>query len=209
MTKIFYVYADYTKEKEPHIFYIGKGIEARLKKLNRPTKNTKNKLSKHDAIIKKYGIERKILFQTENEKEAFNKEIELIAFYKLNMYKHPENHYACNHTDGGEGSSGKRTSISTKKKLRNIKLGKNTISNNGIEKLKQIHYGNKNPMYKKFGELNPNSKYSNEVLEYIVFLRKSGMKFKLISEEIYYKYNIIISKEVCNATFNRIKYRFN
>jgi hypothetical protein len=218
--KIFYVYADYTMEDIQHIFYIGKGNKNRFKSLKRPIKNG---ISKHDAIMKKYGIERKNLFQTENEKEAFNKEIELIAFYKLNMYKHPENHYACNHTDGGEGASGIIITNDTKKKISDSLKGrdvsylqnqeiKDKISNslkNYYKTNKNNRLGSKHSVETKSiisNKLNnyysSHRKISNEIKEKIYELKLSGMQFKNIVYEIYKIFNINITKQYCGKIFN-------
>lgn len=89
---MFYVYVDYTKESPPRPFYVGKGNESRVANLKRNRK--------HTSIKNKYGIERKIVLETLNEQEAFDKEINLIK--ELNTQKG----IGCNMTSGGEGIKG-------------------------------------------------------------------------------------------------------
>jgi len=102
--KNYYVYIDYTKEESPRPFYVGKGNGHRV------SVKTRNKL--HSNIKNKYGMDRKIVFNTSSEKEAFDKEIELIAFYKTNV-THGEGHWGANFTDGGEGATGCKQSKET------------------------------------------------------------------------------------------------
>ena len=70
--------------------------------------------------IKKYtwdGFEHEILYSNISEKEAKEKEVELIALYKTNCCKYKEPYYGYNMTDGGEGTIGWTPSEETRKKI--------------------------------------------------------------------------------------------
>lgn len=89
----FYVYVDYREDSgEP--FYVGKGLWARTQFLKR------NKL--HTNIRNKHGMIRKIVFETTDESEAFEKEVQLIQ--ELGTFA--EDGIGANYTLGGEGTSG-------------------------------------------------------------------------------------------------------
>ncbi len=103
--KIFYTY-ELIDPRNNKPFYIGKGINGRMynhvyavkhKIIPNNNKYLYNKLKK---ILKENlnPIYKKIL-ETNNEQEAFDKEIELIKFYNRKNL--------CNLTDGGEGTSNK------------------------------------------------------------------------------------------------------
>lgn len=119
----FYVYELWdTIKKEP--FYVGKyhpSYKRYLEHLKEATgiKKFKNshKLNRIKKIINQgYELEIKIVFETDNESEAFEKEIELIKFYGRRDKKTGS---LTNMTDGGEGCSGK---IFTEKQRKNISL---------------------------------------------------------------------------------------
>jgi hypothetical protein len=90
----FKVYIDYTTEQIPRPFYVGKGHHRRVKLFSR------NKL--HTAISNKYGFDRRVVFETDDEQEAFVKEIELIAEHNTYVYS---GGWGANFTRGGEGKS--------------------------------------------------------------------------------------------------------
>ena len=89
------VYVDYTIEDHPRPFYVGKGKSCRLRLKER------NQL--HSRISEKYGCERRVVFETDVEQEAFDKERELIAEYDTYVYGPG---WGANFTLGGEGTSG-------------------------------------------------------------------------------------------------------
>jgi hypothetical protein len=93
----FKVYVDYTCEEVPHPFYVGKGSDQRVSDLKR------NKF--HKYISEKYGMVRYVVFETDIESFAFDKEIELIKELKTYM-NGEEDHWGANFTTGGEGVSG-------------------------------------------------------------------------------------------------------
>lgn len=104
----FKVYVDYTLEEVSRPFYVGKGNLGRVTNLKR------NDL--HESIAQKYGIVRKIEFETDDETEALAKERELIAKYKTYVNHEPD-HWGSNFTLGGDGTSGKHHSEETRKKI--------------------------------------------------------------------------------------------
>jgi len=105
-----YKYGKYEFEYEP--FYIGKGKNGRWKDIKRG-RNTYfiRKINK----IKKCGLEPIVfkLYENLNEKESFEKEIELIDKIKKTNSK-----ILVNITDGGDGCSGRIVLEKTLKKLR-------------------------------------------------------------------------------------------
>lgn len=95
MVMKFRVYVDYTTEEIPRPFYVGKGTERRLRIISR------NKL--HAAIAAKYGFDRRVVFETDDELAAHEKERELIAEHNTFVY---DGGWGANFTRGGEGTSG-------------------------------------------------------------------------------------------------------
>jgi len=91
----FKIYVDYTTEEVPRPFYVGKGTERRLKILKR------NKL--HTEISTKYGFDRRVVFETDDEQEAFKKECDLIVEHNTFIY---DGGWGANFTLGGEGTTG-------------------------------------------------------------------------------------------------------
>ena len=103
----YYIYADILLEGE--IFYIGKGSGGRIHKYQRNPR--------HDNIWRKYDCTREIVIDNLDEETAFMYEKFWIAQLHLNWYKYPENHFACNMTDGGDGPAGRKLSQDHKDKL--------------------------------------------------------------------------------------------
>ena len=101
----FYVYVDY-REDDGKPFYVGKGMEGRVKDLER------NPL--HTRIKNKHGIIREVVFETHSEQESFEKEIQLIG--ELQTYVHHGNGGA-NLTLGGEGGSGYKFTEEQREKM--------------------------------------------------------------------------------------------
>lgn len=93
----FYVYVDWTLEGIQRPYYVGKGT---LQRIRRKYRN-----KRHESIKKLYGLERKIILETEDETEAFALETKLILEYKT--YAYNQNSWGANFTLGGEGSSGR------------------------------------------------------------------------------------------------------
>lgn len=91
----FKVYVDYTTEENPRPFYVGKGKEQRIRGIER------NKL--HTRIASKYGLDRRIVFETDDEVMAFDKERELIIEHDTYVYG---GGWGANFTLGGQGTSG-------------------------------------------------------------------------------------------------------
>lgn len=117
MEKKFYVYADYTPDGTP--FYVGKGDESRVK--------TSKRNRKHGFVAAKHGRVREVMLETFDEQAAFELEVKLVAEHKLNCKRYPENPYACNFTDGGDGPAGYRHTDEAKQamseKRRGVKRG--------------------------------------------------------------------------------------
>ncbi len=111
-----YLYDDVCFLFEP--FYVGKGKGKRYKRTTGRNKYFKNKINK----IKQSGLEPIIfkLYENLNEKQSFEKEIELIeeiGRFDLNFGP------LLNMTDGGEGNSGLIFSEDHKKKIRENHIG--------------------------------------------------------------------------------------
>jgi hypothetical protein len=103
--KKFFVYVDY-REDDRKPFYVGKGTEGRVKDLQR------NEL--HSRIKNKHGIIREVVFETHDEQESFEKEIQLIQ--ELQTYVH-HGKGGANFTLGGEGGSGYKFTEEQREKL--------------------------------------------------------------------------------------------
>ena len=104
--KKFYVYVDY-REDDGKPFYVGKGLEKRVKKERR------NPL--HTNIKNKHGIIRKVVFESRNEQESLEKEIQLIGELQTHV-DHGKG--GANFTLGGEGVSGYKHSDEHKENVR-------------------------------------------------------------------------------------------
>lgn len=88
--------------------------------------------------INKYGwenIQKEIVYENLSEDHAKYLETYLINFYKSNNKK-----YGYNLTDGGDGTSGRKFSEETKKKLSEINKGR-IISEEQREKIRQFNLG--------------------------------------------------------------------
>jgi hypothetical protein len=117
LTKRFAVYVDLTEDGLVP-FYAGKAIQARLNDLARNFK--------HDNVAAKHGCIRILVLETDDEREALDKEIEVIADARLNHYRHPDCPWASNFTDGGDGSSGRKFSEESLRKIGARKPGRKT-----------------------------------------------------------------------------------
>lgn len=112
--KKFAAYIDFTDDDE--VFYVGKGNEGRC--LN-PYHNWL-----HEIVREEEGFNRAIVFESENEQECFDKEIELIAEYHTFFLDPLRSENACNFTLGGDGTSGRVMSDDGKKAIGNSHRGK-------------------------------------------------------------------------------------
>lgn len=107
---MFYVYLDFNNDGE--VFYVGKGLIERCKYKKR------NYL--HDIVCQEEGFNRAIVFESENEQECFDKEIELIKEYHT-FFKDPlRSENACNFALGGGGASGYKHTDESKARMSEI-----------------------------------------------------------------------------------------
>lgn len=112
MCKKYYVYVDWTLEECPRPFYVGKGVHTRVLDEKRNIV--------HERIKLKYGLQRRIVFETDDEREAFDVEIKLIKEHKT--YLHGDGCWGSNLTLGGEGAAGHVVSNCAREELRRISL---------------------------------------------------------------------------------------
>jgi hypothetical protein len=109
----FYVYILARPSGEP--FYVGKGHGRRILDHEAEARSG-HKCHKCNVIRKIWReggtVQRRIVFVTNNEDEAFEYEIELIAFLGRKTL--------CNQTDGGQGRTGSKASEETRAKLRAV-----------------------------------------------------------------------------------------
>lgn len=105
MTKQFYVYTH--AKPDGSIFYVGKGLKARVNKVQRPHN------SYHTRIIEKYGVENIIIESKlcESEQHAFDLEVFMIWMFRKMGVK------LTNATDGGQGTSGRVVSVDQRLKM--------------------------------------------------------------------------------------------
>ena len=162
----FYTYAYLRKDGTP--YYIGKGQGDRaFRKENRTAKTP----PKERILFLKTSL---------TEDEAFKHEIYMIALFGR---KDLGTGILWNFTDGGEGGTGKKLSVDTKKKIssafkgikltkthrQNISKAKKAMTDETKEKIRQSHIGLKpteetreKQRNAKLGEKNPNSKGLSE-----------------------------------------------
>lgn len=111
-----HVYEDWTLEEQPRCFYVGKGDDDRINKVQR------NRY--HADVVSLYGHERRVVFSTSDESQALLRERELI----VQRHTHPKdecyNGIGCNRTFGGQGNSGRIVSDETRAKISQAKQGK-------------------------------------------------------------------------------------
>lgn len=94
----FCVYVDYTKESLPRPFYVGKGTSSRVLLVKR------NK--KHAQVVEDFGIDRRVVFETDDEELSFVEEKRHIAELYTFIADENASEIACNMTKGGSGMSG-------------------------------------------------------------------------------------------------------
>lgn len=111
-----HVYEDWTLEEIPRCFYVGKGDDDRIKKIQR----NRN----HTDVVSLWGHDRRIVLTTESEVEALDVERRLIAERHTHPRDSDYNGIGCNRTRGGQGNSGRIVSDETRKKLSESKKGK-------------------------------------------------------------------------------------
>lgn len=141
MKKLFYVY-QLRAENEILPFYIGKGLGQRInyhfKKCNLKGRTLKeNKINSLNN--QKIKILREKLFESENELLCLNLECFLICIYGRRDIK---TGILCNHTDGGEGVSGKICSQETKDKMSLSRKGRKIINPKSGHKFTEEHKNN-------------------------------------------------------------------
>jgi len=115
----FYVYLDFTNDGE--VFYVGKGNESRCLYKKR------NWL--HSIVCEEEGFNRIIVFESENEQECFDKEIELIKEYHTFFRDSLSSDTASNFTQGGDGQAGLKHSEETKRFLSQLSKITSPIQN--------------------------------------------------------------------------------
>lgn len=102
------MYVDWTTEETPRPYYVGKGDDRRL------CVKFRNRL--HENIKRKYGLDRRVVFQFEHEDVALAAEQELIRSYRT--YVHDTEYvFGANLTLGGEGVSGHRHTDDVRRRI--------------------------------------------------------------------------------------------
>ncbi len=114
--KMFYAYEDWTTELSPRCFYVGKGDDDRIKRLKRG--------KYHSSVVKQYGQDRKIVFESIDETEALDEERRLIAIRHTHPHDPDYNGIGVNRTTGGQGNSGRIVTEETCRKISEAKKGK-------------------------------------------------------------------------------------
>lgn len=162
--KRYYVY-EIVDPRDDKVFYVGKGQDKRMYIHFNRVKSGHELNNKHLTNKLKQLLTENLkpiynkVFESNDEYEAFGKEIELIAFYnKSNL---------CNLTDGGEGQSGRIPSKQTIEKIRN----------KAIERCKSIEY--RKMISEKTKEAMDEPKFKEEFLKRV----KSEDSRKNISEK--------------------------
>jgi hypothetical protein len=106
----FKVYGDFTTDQPIVPFYFGKGDASRVAEIERNLH--------HSNVAAKHGINRVVVYETDDEVKALEREIELIAEHHTYVYDPFYNGIGTNYTKGGEGISGYRHTEETIKQIR-------------------------------------------------------------------------------------------
>lgn len=155
------------------MFYVGKGKNNRYKDKTNRNKFFKDMLNTHNCDVR-------IIEKNLTEKEAFQKEIELIKYYRENT-----NYRLTNVTDGGEGSTGWHPTQEIKNKMSRASKEK-WKDENFKNKMLELRQGEDSP-YKSqafrdkisslvSGENNPNfnHRWSDKQKEHLSNVRKEN-----------------------------------
>lgn len=156
MANEYYVYEWYIIDTN-EVFYVGKGKNFRYRDIKNRNKFFKDMYSSHNCMVRK-------VYENLTEEEAFEKEIELIKYYKTNT-----NFRLTNQTDGGDGVSGwkpsqefreKQSKISRARwadeefrdKMVQMRQDENSVykSEEFRKKISQIVSGKNNPNYHNY-----------------------------------------------------------
>lgn len=175
-------------------FYVGKGSGDRMYRHVKYAKLSKNcsnpyTTNKINSIIKKgLNIEYLKIFETDNEFEAYEKEIEEIKNLRNLNIK------LCNFLDGGIGGNGRFTNPIE----RGIKISKALKG----KKFSNERYNAMKPVWKNNGILNTGKK-RNDVTKHILSLQKIGNKNPSKRKEVRDKISKAIREsEICKAQNN-------
>lgn len=193
----YYVYG-YIRLDTNTYFYIGKGRDARYRRIDNRSNHFMNIINKHDCVVE-------ILYDNLTEVEALEKErdmIEQLIFeegytFDADKNKNVKFNHLVNYTYGGEGTSGYKHTEETKKKC--------------------TKYGKENGMYGFRGELSPHygKQFTEEHREkmsisnpkrkevYCVELNEKFKSYREAEKLILEKYNIVCShasiSSICNG----------
>ena len=196
----YYVYIWYIKDTN-EVFYVGKGKGKRYKELSSRNKFFKDMYSSHDCDVKK-------VYENLTESEAFQKEREVVKWYRENT-----DYRLTNQTDGGEGSSGWKPSQDFKDKQSKIHkeqwkdeefkqkmIGIRSDENGPYksqefrDKISQLVQGENNPNY--------NHRWTEEMKQHLSQVRKAN---GLSANENNPRATCVICVET-GEVFNCIKY---
>lgn len=166
----YYVYEWFIVETK-EVFYVGKGSGDRYKNIYQRNKFFKDMYNTHNC-------DTRIVLDNLSEEEAFEKEIELIGYYRENT-----DYRLTNMTDGGEGTSGwipsdefkikqskihkeQWNDINYREKMLKIRNSENSPykTTEFREKISNIVSGKNNPNY--------NNRWSDEQKEHLSIVRK-------------------------------------
>jgi hypothetical protein len=164
--KRYFTYID-RKKDDGKVFYIGKGVEGRIKHHRRN--------SKYNNVVKKHGVVRET-FEVETNKIALLFEKYLIAKYHTFVSDPQCDEHACNFTTGGEEYE---FSKETREKQRQSALKRGKMPQETRDKLREIAL-NQQPFTK----------------EHCENIRKSALHKKSHSQESLDKQKEKVSKEV-------------
>lgn len=126
---------------------------------------SKQQQSAFASAIEKYtwdGFEHAILATNLSQKEAWDMEIELIAFYKSNVSRWHNQANGYNMTDGGDGACGRRLSDEAKRRISEANKGKPSPMKNCFHTEEVKRKISKSKIGRFCGEDNPN--YNNHKL---------------------------------------------
>jgi hypothetical protein len=146
--KQFYVYALLIQETG-ELFYIGKTFHGsnrlndHIKECHKGTTMKNRKL--FSELQSGNNVLELILFESNDEKEIFEKEIEYISKYGR---KDLGTGILCNHTNGGEGRDGSPLSVETKQKISNKLKGNCYVSRDVLSRAQKLAWQTTRKGYK-------------------------------------------------------------
>lgn len=201
----YYVYAYYSELDYPNPLYIGKGKGKRMfdhLKYSYMIKNDRFHRKLHSLKSKNVEVWVKIIKSNITEQEAFNLEIKLIAQYGRRDIK---TGILYNHSDGGEGQSGRIVSNKTRENLRKSHLGY-THSQETIIKMIESSTGRKHSAESRIKMIKSQSYKAQPIESFNLITGETIKKYDSINQA--YREDGFYSTNICGALRGKYSYMY-